>query len=323
MNDTKTPELNAHQKFMKKLDDKYVAFKFQRQKEQEIKDLIDDILSVTTGNSVVTEMGSEWGHRNLFRIFEIFMIRHENFHRSGLAENLQRYLFHWTIQHDKSLIEWFNKIETNEALEEEIDVPSDDSGRDSGDAESAEDEETEQDAEQSAREADAAAIMESNKRKYVKQLAAQVEMALNSPDTKEEVKDCLKTIIGEISNNADMRLMDFSLVRAALPNIIDNLGDDYATGFMHSISSIIEYETSAFRKFYEKRMDEQPEAADVPEGMVTLATQLSEAMRNPLMPTALYNAMSHELTDIPVETDSPEWILGNLKMQQPPAEHSE
>jgi hypothetical protein len=44
-----------------------------------------------------------------------------------------------------------------------------------------------------------------------------------------------------------------------------------------------------------------------------LAVQISKVMKNPLIPTRLYNAMSDELTAVIADSDSPEWILGNLK----------
>jgi hypothetical protein len=44
-----------------------------------------------------------------------------------------------------------------------------------------------------------------------------------------------------------------------------------------------------------------------------LAAHISEVMKNPLTPVSLYNAMTDELTINPMDTDSPEWILGTLK----------
>jgi hypothetical protein len=36
-------------------------------------------------------------------------------------------------------------------------------------------------------------------------------------------------------------------------------------------------------------------------------------MKHPKMPTRLYNVMTDELVENTLDTDSPEWILGNLK----------
>ncbi len=45
-----------------------------------------------------------------------------------------------------------------------------------------------------------------------------------------------------------------------------------------------------------------------------LAVSLSEVMNNPLTPPVIYNNLTDVLTEIPFDTNSPEWILGNLKM---------
>jgi hypothetical protein len=44
-----------------------------------------------------------------------------------------------------------------------------------------------------------------------------------------------------------------------------------------------------------------------------LAELLSKVMKHPKMPTNLYNLLSDELIETSADTDSPEWILGNLK----------
>jgi hypothetical protein len=44
-----------------------------------------------------------------------------------------------------------------------------------------------------------------------------------------------------------------------------------------------------------------------------LAAQISSVMKNPRIPTRLYNVMTDELSENTLDTDSPEWILGNLK----------
>jgi hypothetical protein len=81
-------------------------------------------------------------------------------------------------------------------------------------------------------------------------------MALMSDKTADAVKDCLKTIICEAANEANISLNeifdnDFSRVRATLPKVIEKLGEDYGRGFLHSIHAIVQYNTDAFRKFYD------------------------------------------------------------------------
>jgi hypothetical protein len=149
-----------------------------------------------------------------------------------------------------------------------------------------------------------AKTVERNQRRTLEQISQQVEMAFASENVSDDVKECLKTIIIDASIQADMCLNDFSLVRSALPNIIEKLGDAYGRGFLHAIHAIIQYNTDAFQKFYDDRLDED---------MEDLANLLSKVMKHPKMPTNLYNVLSDELIENPLDTDTPEWILGNLK----------
>jgi hypothetical protein len=76
-----------------------------------------------------------------------------------------------------------------------------------------------------------AKTVERNQRRTLEQISQQVEMALESDNTPEGVKDCLKTIIFEASNESGLLLGeiledDFSRVRATFPSIIEKLGDD-------------------------------------------------------------------------------------------------
>ncbi len=151
-----------------------------------------------------------------------------------------------------------------------------------------------------------------NQRRTLEQISQQVEMALMSDKTADAVKDCLKTIICEAANEANISLNeifdnDFSRVRATLPKVIEKLGDDYGRGFLHSIHAIIQYNTDAFQKFYDDRLDEDVE---------DLANLLSKVMKHPKMPTKLYNVMTDELVENDVDTDSPDWILGSLKKME-------
>jgi len=51
------------------------------------------------------------------------------------------------------------------------------------------------------------------------------------------------------------------------------------------------------------------------ESLETLAKQISAIMINPLLPERLYNAMTDELVENDIDSDSPEYILGNLRKQ--------
>jgi hypothetical protein len=148
---------------------------------------------------------------------------------------------------------------------------------------------------------------EQNQKKHLAQVSRQVEMALASENVSDDTKECLKSIIIEASNEADLPLADFTLIRAALPNIIEKLGFDYGRGVIHSIHSIIQFNTDAFQKFYDERLDQDLE---------DLADLLSRVMKHPKMPTKLYNVMADELVENDVDADSPEWILGGLKKME-------
>ncbi len=152
-----------------------------------------------------------------------------------------------------------------------------------------------------------AKTVERNQRRTLEQISQQAGMAFASENVSDDVKECLKTIIIDASIQADMCLNDFSLVRAALPNIIEKLGDDYGHGFLHAIHAIVQYNTDAFQKFYDDRLDQDTE---------DLANLLSRVMKHPKMPKRLYNVMTDELVENDVDTDSSEWILGSLKKME-------
>lgn len=145
-----------------------------------------------------------------------------------------------------------------------------------------------------------------NQRRTLEQISQQVEMAFASENVSDDVKECLKTIIIEAATEATV-LIDFNndiALSQNLPAIIENLGDDYGRGFLHAIHAIIQHNTDAFQKFYDDRLDQDVE---------DLANLLSQVMKHPKMPTKLYNVMTDELVENTLDTDSPEWILGNLK----------
>ncbi len=146
-------------------------------------------------------------------------------------------------------------------------------------------------------------------RRTLEQISHQVEMALASENVSDDVKECLKTIIFEAANEANMSLNeifdnDFSRVRATLPKVIENLGEGYGRGVLDSIYAIIQFNTDAFQKFYDDRLDQDVE---------DLANLLSRAMKHPKMPPKLYNLLGDQFTEVSADTDSPEWVLANLK----------
>jgi hypothetical protein len=148
-----------------------------------------------------------------------------------------------------------------------------------------------------------------NERRSLEQISQQVEMAFASENVSDDTKECLKTIICEAANEANISLSeifdnDFSRVRATLPKVIEKLGAGYGRGFLYAIHAIVQYNTDAFQTFYDDRLDQDTE---------DLASLLARAMKHPKMPQKLYNLLADQFTEVSGDTDSPEWILANLK----------
>jgi hypothetical protein len=146
-------------------------------------------------------------------------------------------------------------------------------------------------------------------RRTLEQISHQVEMALASENVSGDVKECLKTIIFEAANEANISLNeifenDFSRVRAVLPKVIEKLGEGYGRGVLDSIYAIIQHNTDAFQKFFDDKLDQDVE---------DLADLLSRVMKHPQIPSYLYNLLRNELIEVSADTDSPEWVLANLK----------
>jgi hypothetical protein len=148
-----------------------------------------------------------------------------------------------------------------------------------------------------------------NERRSLEQISQQVEIAFTSENVSDDVKECLKTIICEAANEANISLSeifdnDFSRVRATLPKVIEKLGAGYGRGFLHAIHAIVQYNTDAFQTFYDDRLDQDTE---------DLASLLARAMKHPKMPPKLYNVMTDEFGETDVDTESTEHILAHLK----------
>ena len=159
--------------------------------------------------------------------------------------------------------------------------------------------------------------IKNNKRKYVVQIAKQVEMAFESKKTPKKVKACLYSVILEASINADMTLGDFSLVRKALPRIFDALGDEYGNGVIHSIDAILHYDTDSLEEYFKQGFDRKDDASPLYKEIVaadteTLAVVLSAMMHNDNLPTELYNIIGDSINQIK-DVHSPETVLYNLQ----------
>ncbi len=111
-------ELTSYQKLLVTLDDDAKAYEFKLKTLDRAQNLIGDILSVTTGNSIVTERNNEWGQGTLLELFEILSIRHKNFYMPDFLENLSDHLFSWSLTHDESIRNWKTKTLQERGLDE-------------------------------------------------------------------------------------------------------------------------------------------------------------------------------------------------------------
>ncbi len=101
---TNAPEKTEYQKLLENLNDAAFAQKFYSEKLTEAQELIGAILAVCKGYD--EPQNSDWAAQSLFRIFDMFMIRHDKFSASFFAEDLQHYLFTWTQAHDNAYAKW-------------------------------------------------------------------------------------------------------------------------------------------------------------------------------------------------------------------------
>jgi hypothetical protein len=117
-NKTENKELTSYQKLLRNLDDDAFAYEFKVKTLDRAKNLIGDILAVTTGSNIVTEQNGEWGHGTLLELFEILTIRHKNFYVPDFLENLSDYLFTWTMTSDEANSNWRKNTLAERGLDE-------------------------------------------------------------------------------------------------------------------------------------------------------------------------------------------------------------
>jgi hypothetical protein len=124
-----TEEKTAYQLLLEKLDDQEFARQFREEKQKEMEKLIAQILMVTSGVSHATSGDGvqEWGHENLFKIFDILKIRHKNFYLPDLLENLQLFLFTWTSKQSEAYREWSSALESDADTNETQETPGESS----------------------------------------------------------------------------------------------------------------------------------------------------------------------------------------------------
>lgn len=109
-NTTEIPEQKSKRVRYPQFEDRDDARRETDKLFEHAKELLAQILMVTSGCSVVTGTNEEWGHENLVELLEIFQIRHKNFERGLFAENLSDYLFTWTKAHTETNRKWKAEI---------------------------------------------------------------------------------------------------------------------------------------------------------------------------------------------------------------------
>ena len=138
---------------------------------------------------------------------------------------------------------------------------------------------------------------------YLQITAQKLRHVLESDVVSDAKKEIVGDIIISLANEAGLGVDDPKIIEYSFPLMIDAVGNDYARAIIHSLEAIFDYSMPVI---------------NVPEKLgelEKLAAQISEVLRNPLLPKQLYNVWSDELTENPHDTDSKEWILGNLKRQ--------
>jgi hypothetical protein len=116
--ETETKELTSYEKLLRELDDTEKAYEFKAKSLNRAQNLIADILSVTTGNAVVTVDNNEWGHGIFIELFEILSIRHKNFYVPDFIEDLKAYVYTWTFGHEEARRNWTESILADRGLDE-------------------------------------------------------------------------------------------------------------------------------------------------------------------------------------------------------------
>ncbi len=110
-------ERKPYTDLLKSLDDPETARKFKERQLIRAKDLIGDILSVTTGNSIVEGTNQEWGHGCLLELMDILQIRHKNFYIPDFISNLENHIFEWTMTYGESYGTWKKKMFAQRGLD--------------------------------------------------------------------------------------------------------------------------------------------------------------------------------------------------------------
>ncbi len=264
---TKNKELTSYQKLLITLEDDAKAYEFRVKTLDHAKNLISDILSVTTGNSVVTEDNSEWGHGNLLELFEMLLIRHKNFDVPDFLENLSDFLFTWTFASDEANRNWKKKTLAERGLDEhgiKLDARAETEGQLDSPA------------------PEVKAETEYSKAKtldehHLQIMANKLSHILESDKVSGDAKEALQSILCEMSNEANLGLDSPELIKTSFPLLVGSLEFEHGKGFVHALRALldsglvspIEDELRQYEKRFDGRDSEldgrrsEPEVLDV------------------------------------------------------------
>ncbi len=315
---TENEELTSYEQLCRKLDAEDFAYEFKLKTLDRAKNLIGDILSVTTGNSIVTENNSEWGHGVFLELFEILSIRHKNFFVPDFLENLSDYLFTWTFASDAAVRNWREKTLAERGLDEhgiKLETPIEaDSPIDAPALEA-----------QTQPERPKAKTLAEH---HLQIMANKISHILRSDKVSDDARAAFSNIIFNAANESNIGVDEPELIKISLPLIVNSLEFEYGRGVVSSLSAIldsslvdsVEDELRQYEKRFDGRDSEfggspsEPDVLGLSDSSIEdLAQRLSDIMHDPHLPEKIHNCLADELAGNCIDFRTPESILGNLK----------
>ena len=305
---TDKQELNSWQKLHKQLDDTAFAYEFKEKTFSRAKAMIGDILSVTMGSAVVTEHNNEWGHAIFLELLTMFQIRHKNFSRSDFAENLQEFLYTWTIEHDTAVSDWQEKLFAKRRLDKyglpiEAEQPNITN---------------EPQVEQPTIEDEPLTLTQH----HLQIMANKIAHVLQSDKVSDDIKIAFQSILCEMSTSAQVGIDSPELVKTSFPLLVNTLDSEYGKGIIHALRAVldtclpasVEDELRQYEKRFDGKTQDELKVLDLSKSSVEdLAVTLSGLMHNPNLPKPIKDCLEDNLNVSHTDFYTPENILGNLK----------
>lgn len=240
---------------------------------------ITDIAMTTSNNYSVID--------SLMCILELFTVKRADVSVCDLAEDLQGYLFQWTKEYGNAMDGWKDSVMFGGKYK-------------------------------NAPEVETKPALENH---TLQILANKLSHILASDKLTDEAKDAFGSIIFNAGNEVNLAVDDPELVKIAFPKIIKALPFEYGKAIVHALTALldsnlvspIESELTQYEiRFNSAMLDLFGEPGEN-QRFNKLAADISAVLKNPLTPKRVYNALADELNETFADTDSPEWILGNLK----------